>query len=64
MDWLLGWVFPLGWFGSSPFLFQTTLNLFEFKFKFEFNPNTQPNKIIHQHEWNKHFYPRKVFNYL
>ena len=34
------------------FLFQTPLNLFEFKFKikFEFNPNTQPNKMMHQHE--------------
>ena len=59
----------VGWAGLSfcfgfPFLFQTTLKLFEFKIKFEFNPNTQPNKLLHQHECNKHFYPRKKFNSL
>ena len=42
---------PVGFlFFSSPFLFLTTLKLFEFKFEFEFKPSTQTNKTIHQHE--------------
>ena len=64
LSWDEGFWDGLGFCFGFPFLFQTTLKLFEFKIKFEFNPNTQPNKLLHQHECNKHFYPRKKFNSL
>ena len=44
LSWLLGWFFPLGWFGSSPFLplffflsTQNYLNSNEYEFKLLYN---------------------------
>ena len=58
MDWagLVG----LGWVSFFSFLFATSLQfkpnkLIEFKLEFEFNPNTQTNKIMHQHECTNKF---------
>ena len=66
MDWagLVG----LGWVSLFPFLFATSLQfkpnkLIEFKLEFEFNPNTQTNKIMHQHEYINKVKTKKNFNY-